>query len=929
MIREGVESAARFARWFAATPGAQLIAGAIVMMFALPDAPVGAVGRMIVYAAIGIGVARGWRWMPAAYREPSPGLALGIALSVVGVIGLITFYPVLSTSPSPEWQTGDWGPQHAVLAKLMPHMPGLDMPVWNHQVSTGDAPLELYPALTYLFTGHVAWLLGLENDLPHAFMIVAVLVQLGLALTTTALAARVAPKPIAVIVGLFWLVDNGALSHGGVNGLFNWALLHSAFAHVFSMIAALGILAAIVRPRIGASVTIWLGIAFSTAAHPAALITTATFGVALLAVAVLAADVPPRRAIAALGHVAIGLVLGAVVWMPAAERLLAYGQHYPNELYNAVHALQMLLQYAMPMTTYSALVFASYLGMLFGPWTRRAEVIFVSIVAFVMLLGLADSAYLSFGLAPGKSVARLGVIRIMMLARPFVYACAAWVIGTLYLYVRTAWRAPARRPRIRWIAPALVGVLAVTFARLAPEFWSSETDRAVSEATKFAPDLQGESQLEAWAEAEMAKATPQAFGRALFEETTHEHLHLTARTGMPSLHLPPIPDLLLKERIEDTSPESLARFNIRWVIASGTSPSIGDANSERVLGQFHIRDIREWDGKFARIESGTGTVETTRIDDDVVEINVTAPGPVLVALGMGYYPRWRAHHQSGAAEPVYALPTIKGGKLHVVAAWVAPGKTTFTCDGPLPSDGKGRILSLVAALLALAGVITWRVPPWRYRVLRRFALLQARLRAAANRIWEIAIPLAIGGLLVWGIVRQRAGAGAVLVGSSGIRPSARVEARSGNGDWQTCRFSPLTGTYRCAGIASVYDGTINLLNDAPPSWAYITPAILATSQSPATEIRVTRELRLAGTYWAASTGTDAKMTAGDFSHELTTNRAMMQIPKGTYTVQLTTRVPEGPNPTALTLVEQSTLITDQSYLVAPPPQPPGAVSAIH
>jgi hypothetical protein len=924
-----VDLLARFARWFAANPGAQLIAAAFVLMLVFPDAPVGGVSRVIVYGAIGIGVAWGWPSLPAWYRNPSSGHALAIALAIVGVVGVVTFYPVLSTSPSPEWQTGDWGPQHAVLAKLMPHLPGLNVPVWNHAVSTGDAPLELYPALTYLFTGHLAWLLGLENDLPHAFMIVATLVHLGLALTTTAVAARVAPKPIAVIVGLFWLTDSGALSHGGVNGLFMWALLHSAFAHVFSMIAALGIMASLVRPRLGASVAIWLGIAFSTAAHPAALITAATFAVALLAVAVLAADVPPRRALVALCHLALGLALGAVVWMPAAQRLLAYGQHYPNELYGAVHTVQMLLQFAMPMTTYSLIVFASYLGMLLGPWTRRAEVIFVAVVAFVMLLGLADATYLSFGLAPGKSVARLGVIRIMMLARPFVYACAAWVIAALYVHVRDAWRGRAPRPRIRWVAPALIGVLVLSFARLAPELWSAETDRAIGEANKFAPDRDGETQLEAWATGEMARMTPQTFGHAIFETSTHEHLHLTAKTGLPSFHLSPIPDLLLKERIEDGSAESLARFNVRWVIAQGTSPSIGDANSERVLGTFHLRDIKEWDGKFARVEQGTGTVEVVRIDDDIVEVDVKASAPVLVALGMGYYPRWRARHASGASEPVYATPSIKDGKLHVVSAWLAPGRTTFTCDGPLPSDGRGRIVSLLAALVALASIVVWSVARWRVRLLRRAARGRAYVRARTGRLIELGVPALIAAMLVYGFVSDRAGAGAILVGSSGLRSSATVEARTAEGPWSTCGFSSVTGTYSCEGVVSVYDGTTNLLNDAPPSWAFITPAILATAEAPGVEIRITRRLRLAGRYWVgASTGT-AKMTVGtDFSHEFGV-RSTMEIPKGSYTVELTAAVPEGITPLALTLVEEKTLIADQSFLVAPPAAPPASVSAIH
>jgi hypothetical protein len=482
---------------------------------------------------------------------------------------------------------------------------------------------------------------------------------------------------------------------------------------------------------------------------------------------------------------------------------------------------------------------------------------------------------------------------------------------------------------VRWIAPALIGVLVLSFARVAPEFWSTETDRALGEANKFAPDRDGEAQLEAWATGEMARMTPQTFGRAMFETSTHEHLHLTAKTGLPSFHLPPIPDLLLKERIEDASPESLARFNVRWVIAQGTSPSIGDANSERVLGSFHVRDIREWDGHFARVEQGTGTVEVVRIDDDIVEVDVKAASPVLVALGMGYYPRWRARHASGAAEPVYAQPSIKGGTLHVVSAWLAPGRTTFTCDGPLPSDGKGRILSLLAALVALASIIVWGVARWRGRVLRRAARGRAWVRARTGRLLEYGVPALIGAMLVFGIVSDRAGAGAILVGSSGLRASAKVEARTAEGPWSTCGFSSMTGTYSCDGVVQVYDGTTTLLNDAPPSWAFITPAILATAEVPGVEIRVTRRLRLAGRYWAgASTGT-AKMIVGtDFTHEFGT-RSTMEIPKGSYTVELTAPVPEGITPLALALVQEKTLIVDQSFLVVPPAAPPANVSAIH
>src|SRR5690606_10519204 len=134
----------------------------------------------------------------------------------------------------------------------------------------------------------------------------------------------------------------------------------------------------------------------------------AAFCIALAGVALLAGDVKPRRALAALGHVVIGLALGAVVWLPAAERVVEYGQHFPNELYTPDRLLQLVGQFAMPITSYSFIVYSGYLGTLFGMWTRRADVIFIAVVVLVMMLGLCDGPYLALGLAPSKAVARLG-----------------------------------------------------------------------------------------------------------------------------------------------------------------------------------------------------------------------------------------------------------------------------------------------------------------------------------------------------------------------------------------------------------------------------------------------------------------------------------------------------------------------------------------
>jgi hypothetical protein len=902
-------------RWLASHPGAQLAIGAVVVVVAFPGTPAGAIARWIACGALGVAAALAWPHAPNALRRPPPALATAIVLALVAAAGIAAFWDTLTISP--DWQMGDWGPQHAVLAHIMPAMPGLHVPVWNHAIGTGDAPLELYPAATYLVTGHLAWLLGLQHDLPLAFMIVAVCVHVGLAVLTTAMAMRVAPRPIALVVGLLFLCDAGAITQGGTSGLFHWGILHSAFAHVFSLIATLGVLAALERPRLGASLAIWLGTAAAMASHPAASLVLAASVLALAAVAVLATDVPPRRALAAIGHLALGAALGAAVWIPMGERIYLYGQHFSNELFAPDRVLQLVLAASVPFTSYPALISAGYLGIAVGPFTRRANVIFIAVVALAMLLGLCDAPYRALGLAASPGVARLGAVRMMLLARPFVYAMGAFAAALVLRGVRGAWARAARRERL--IAAALIGVIAGALAGALPGFWDGETDRAALDSNQIAPAPADRVQLERWARAQMKTLGPGHFARALFEENTHEYMHLTAETGLPALEVNWIPDVLLRERIEDTTAPSLRRFDVRWAIGVGKSPALGDPATEITIGRYHIREIAGWDGRFARVELGAGQVVTRRLDDRAVEIELTGTTePALVALGTGYYPRWRARASDGTALPVYAYPSIPGGKLHVVAAWVKPGRTTFTPDGPLPSDGDGRWLTRIAALLALAGIALWSRARWRVRFLRRLARVRARACAFGARRAALAVPVGLGVLVAVGIHAERAPAKALAVGS-GARPLAMVEARVPNGTWQTCDYSALTGDYSCDGLATVRDGMATVVDDAPPSWPFTTPAVIATADGDDdVEIRIARTMHLAGRYWAQAKGGKATLSiAGQPDLELD-GRELVDEPDGDHDLAITATVPADGG-TKLVLVSVRAIEPPRPYL-APPPE---------
>ena len=369
------------------------------------------------------------------------------------------------------------------------------------------------------------------------------------------------------------------------------------------------------------------------------------------------------------------------------------------------------------------------------------------------------------------------------------------------------------------------------------------------------------------------------------------------------------------------SDESLRRFDVRWVIAVGHSPVLGDPIGEVQLGTYYIRELKGWDGKFARVEKGTGEVKTTRLDDREVDVEVTGTEPVLVALGTGYYPRWRATHASGADEPVYALPATPTGTLHVVAAWLKPGKTAFTVDGPLPSDGDGRWLAIAAALVAIAIVIVWSRRRWRYRVLRRMARLRPRVPALLTGMWPYAVASLLAMLAVRGCVVTARPALHLEIGN-GLRGTATVEARTGEGPWATCGYEHLAGDYRCDDVVTVYDGMANILNDAPPSWAFSTPSIVAIPDAEDVHIRVRMSARLAGSYWAGVSENSGTLQINDRPYIITKKTTLDVDDHGDRDLELEAPVSSSTGIWAFTMVRVDTLQPDRPYLAALPPLAP-------
>ncbi|MBP9086038.1 MAG: hypothetical protein KBG15_07965 [Kofleriaceae bacterium] len=838
----------------------------LLLAVLLPAQGAGSVGAVVCAAAAGIAVGR----FGPAVTWPAASARWWVFIGGVLLVALGASVFSVELTESPDWRVGDWAIQRAVLAKLMPHVPGFGFPTWMHEVSTGDAPLETYPALAYVVTAHVAWLADLRADLPRAMMIVAVAVHVGLAVQTMRITVRVAPLPAAVLIGVVALLDVGDLSGGGVSSLFRWGLFHHAFAQVLVLWAAVAVLDALRTPSQGTALRIWAAVAIATAAHPSALLQAGLMIVGLGAVALLARDVPPRRALFAMLHLAAGIGLGALVWMPMGQRLLAYGQHFSTAFRSANQIFQSLIAGPVPSSSFAAVMMLGVLGLVLAFWSRRSAPVFVATVGLLAIVLLSDRVYNAFELAPSPTTVRLGIERFSSMARPFVLAAAGYALAMCWAAARRHWR-----DALGWqgvVAHAVVGVLVLGVGRMVLITIGDKAGRAADEARVLAPDATSREELIAWARTEMAKIPAGKMARVLVDaDDQHYEFNLVADAGMPVVHLGAIPNLLLRNRINDSSEASLQRFNIRWVIARGKAPSAGDPATERAVGRYRIRDVAGWDGDMARVTDQAAAagarVRTLAVHDNGVDVEVTAgpagavTAPVLVILGTGYYPRWQVVDASGKRTKTIEVPAVEGGRAGVVAAWLPPGIAHFTVDGPLRSDRAGWPVAGLSLLGIIAGLLVWRTR-WRWRLLYKY--VRARKAVAARPALLHTLGASTLTLLLVSIgLRDCVRAEPALLVGTGVRASATVTARVGEGPWQTCGYRPALGQYECTDIVTVNDGVTALLYDDAASWRYPTPGIRVMAQQYGITVRVEMQRRIHGRYWGAATDDRGNIRVGD------------------------------------------------------------------
>src|SRR5262249_31363942 len=135
-----------------------------------------------------------------------------------------------------------------------------------------------------------------------------------------------------------------------------------------------------------------------------------------------------------------------------------------------------------------------------------------------------------------------------------------------------------------------------------------------------------------------------------------------------------------------------------------------------------------------------------------------------------------------------------------------------------------------------------------------------------------------------------------------------------------------TGEFLCDGLLDAYDSTATLINDAPPSWGFITPAIAASADVPGVEIRVRLRARLAGGYYAAVSQGSAELGCDGRPPQTIQHSQLDYDDRGERAIEIRWKVPT--TSWSFALARGDTVLPPRPFLKAPPESAPAELRAI-
>lgn len=739
--------------------------------------------------------------------------------TIIASIGYAAFGPTVRAGQAGYFC--DWGQNIALVREIATEWAqGRPTPAVLMGVAGGDPTIDLYATLPHQVAALISLWLGGPAHAHHVTMAVVMVAWIGAAVGVARLALRFSAWPVAILAGLACLWDSTEMFQWSVAGTWYWGLFPSTCGIAVLVNGLPWVADLIERPPTRAGIALaWLFVGLGAATHPIAL---------LMALVVLGAGVigtafsrPERRTRwgSVVLHVGIALGLGAFWWLPATTNLMLYANHFGNPQIPVALALERSVNGGFPQTSFGALLGVSVFTLL--AWRRGSSWTWLG--AWLALSLYMETLVLDLGLSPSPSSVRIQCFRTTSVAMPLLYAAVGAMLSSPA-------RVPYGRLKVLRFMPALAFAAAIGWLGTAP-FEASKTwaqghvEHALGLLTaQRITNRPALDELLGWFREQAAALPPGQYARVTYEcegVPINEVLRIATESGLPVVtHGRFVPIFLEREQFHATTPENLRRWAVRWSIGDEFEPS-GDPATERRFGDLRVREIPSWDGSLVHVVRGEGTAHLAEIDDAHLAIDVEASAPVLVEIGIPYFPRWRGVHDGAPITPCgrpvdTTAPTLE----RVLSAWLPPGRTVLRPDGALPSDGNGWPIS--AAAIALAFVVWPRRNPLHVRVTSAWSFVRGivvgysgSIVLAAACVGLVALPLRQGVLT--GTARA--------LRYGGVFPAAHVEVMTPEGLVPCTTHDFLGHDVRCSGGVRAMMVMTHNVYDQPIGWPLPLPGI--------------------------------------------------------------------------------------------------------
>lgn len=809
------------------------------------------------------------RWEAWLRRPSAPSRGVSFALIAAPIVVGAAFYLGGPRSWDDMGLSGDW-PVNEVFVRALRDALERGQPfTWSTQIAPGDPTLELYPTRAHRVLAHVA--LAFPDIALHRIVVGAAVLAFVAVAVGVARAARAsgAPWAASVLVGFACLYDYGSDFGWGARATFFWGFFPSTLAMGVWFSTLPTALTAITRPRRRELSLTALGFGAAALLHPVGLVLSGALIVGALVSLPTAHGAERPRLLWFFVALAAGLALSAPWWAPASQRVLDHGVHFGTPPVPFDLAWRRMASGVLPDGSFVVLVLLGWIGVMRALAVRRAASMVIAVAALFLVSLYIETYFLDLGLAPSVASVRWQSFRVGTFLKPVLYIASAHALG---LGVTLIAHTPAPRVRRAMRVAGALGVLAVW--GLVPEEGRELEIGAWFDAqsAQRAADLSGHELADRDAYLQLREHLAQA--RATTPEGQHarlllycpldcpyELMNLAWDPGVPLLlHHPAPAGHFLRDQFFDTSPENLRRFGVRWALAVERTPPPGLVETEQRFGPLVLREIEGWDGTFAHVTDGAGSVRVEVIDTAGYDL-VVEGGPARVELGTPYYPRLLATHD-GAPVPLAPLHVRRAAPHAVdtgeraVVLELPPGRTQVRATGPLRSDGAGRMLAVIAVLgLAGLALLTQRV-----RRDRRHATWWLRAQRWIASPWPLRVAALAVAVGIACVPLSDAAARGLRFGWLFSRP--RMQIVVPNAPPLACESDDGGRSYRC-GDVEVIMTVATILQDWHVGWPVPVPAIEVRGAPPRAELVMETDAPLAGEYLGACQACSATLERGE------------------------------------------------------------------